>query len=42
MEINQQEHVKFLDVIVDEKLRWEEYIAHWKRQITSALFALSV
>ncbi len=40
MEINQQKHVKFLGVVVDEKLSWEAHIAHCKRKVTSALFAL--
>ncbi len=40
MEINQEKHVKFLGVVVDEKLNWEAHIAHWKRKVTSTLFAL--
>ncbi len=40
MEINQQKHVKFLGVVVDEKLNWEANIARCKRKVTSALFAL--
>ncbi len=40
MEINQQKHVEFLDIVVDEKLNWEAHIAHCKRKVTSALFPL--
>ncbi len=33
-------HVKFLGIIVDHNLNWCEYINHYKRKISSALFAL--
>ena len=39
--IDRKQHVKFLGVIVDEKLEWSEHIIHCKAKLSSSLYAIN-